>query len=275
MIPIFHFNNNNQTNNSIDLLLEIGYQSVSYLMMEGTDNCIELGLFHLPKSSDNQLETNLNEILSTDSFKNKNFRKINIVFSFPEAVMIPDEFMFQSAAKELLGLVYGYVSTDDIKSDIVYKQNLHVVYVVPKTIITIIHETLHQVNYSHLYAQLSSVDLKNTEAQLVCIFDTNSFAVSLSKNEKIQIIQRYKYNNPEDVSFYLLQICGNYNVNIQSCTLQLFGMIDISSNLYNELYKYFMQIEFGTIPKTVQLPEDMKEYPAHYFAHLFLLASCV
>ena len=38
---------------------------------------------------------------------------------------------------------------------------------------------------------------------------------------------------------------------------------------------FFPQVEFDNLPDLYDYPEQINQYPAHYFSHLFSLAACV
>ena len=52
-------------------------------------------------------------------------------------------------------------------------------------------------------------------------------------------------------------------------------MIDEKSALYAAIYKYFLNIEFEKLPDGFTYDGAIKEFPPHFFSHLFALASCV
>jgi hypothetical protein len=276
VIPTFHFRSAIQTDIPKELLLEMDNNAVSYLIMDNEMNCLELASFHLQHGhADRKLSDALKEIITSQSITDHNYRKVNVIFSFPDAELIPDEFMTRTSARALLELVHGSIATDEIKAEPVHKQSLHVVYAVKADVEKTVNEIFPNVNISHLHTQLAGINSGETACRMICIFNTSSFVTALTIDNNIQIVKHFKYNNPEDVSYSLLNICKNYSVDPQQILLQFYGMIDDSSNLYKELYKYFTNIELSSLPGGVQLPEAMKEHPSHYFAHLFLLASCV
>jgi hypothetical protein len=72
-----------------------------------------------------------------------------------------------------------------------------------------------------------------------------------------------------------LNVCKGFDVQPDSVILHINGMIDENSALYSAIYKYFLQIEFDTLPEGYTYDDGIKNYPAHFFSHLFALASCV
>jgi hypothetical protein len=52
-------------------------------------------------------------------------------------------------------------------------------------------------------------------------------------------------------------------------------MVTENSALYKELYKYFIQIRLEALSNQFQYPQEINNYPSHYFSHLFSVAACV
>lgn len=97
----------------------------------------------------------------------------------------------------------------------------------------------------------------------------------LCKEGKLQAIQNFTYNTPEDIVFHLLNVCKAFDVEAGTARLCLSGMVDKKSNLYAAIYKYFLHIEFDNLPANFTVAEELKSVPPHFFSHLFYQAICV
>lgn len=257
------------------LLIEISGQGISYIAINGDNTCIALSVYHFAAGTTNdQVANHLKDIVAAQPFLQQPFKKISFSYAFAESVLVPHQFMNVSANKDMLELVYGDTSENIIRSDFMYKHNLHNVYRVPKQIDSVIAHLFSKANHCHLYSLLPNV-IKATGNHLYCIFSTTQITVQLLKEGRLQVIQNFQYKVPEDVAYHLLNVCQRFEVDVNDTVVHLNGMIDADSNLYNELYKYFLQPEFGTLPELFNYNEEIKKYPAHYFSHLFELAACV
>lgn len=104
------------------------------------------------------------------------------------------------------------------------------------------------------------------------IFYSYKMIVSLFVEGKCLLINSYDYQYAEDVSYYLLSIREENN--IDNIALEVSGFIEKNSTLYNELYKYFKDISFARLSPLCEYSEDILHYPSHYFCHLFDLDPC-
>ena len=124
----------------------------------------------------------------------------------------------------------------------------------------------------------TSLQLKKADLNLDtihCIVYPNSIKVLFYREDKIQLVQYFSYNIALDVVYHLLNVCAQHSVEADSITILLSGMIDEKSNLYNEIYKYFLMINLNQLPANVSLSDEVMQYPHHFFSHLISLASCV
>ena len=127
---------------------------------------------------------------------------------------------------------------------------------------------------SHQYSLLpDSTGLSGTK--LFIVFYQNKFSVLCCKQNQLQVIQQFEYANAHDVSYYLLAIAEQYTLDVNEVELQLCGMINENSALYNELHKYFKHLSFQPLPDVFDYVDDIQALPSHYFAHTFLFAACV
>jgi hypothetical protein len=86
------------------------------------------------------------------------------------------------------------------------------------------------------------------------------------------LINSYKYQKPEDVSYTLLNICRQFQ--LQDIHLQISGLLEETSVLYKEIYKYFTDIEFTSLSSEINYSEEITKFPAHYFSYIFAIDSC-
>lgn len=258
-----------------NLLVELSAQGFSYIAINEHNACIALSVYHFDTAfNHNKLANYLKNIVSNQSILQQPFKKINFVYSFAEAVLVPQAFINNQTNETMMGLVYGDISDSITRNDFIQKQNLQIIYRVPKQIDAMIAHLFTQANHCHLYSLLPNI-IKATGNQLHCIFGTKNITVQLVKDGKLQVIQNFAYKLPEDVAYHLLNVCERFDVAVNDTEIELNGMIDVDSNLYNEVYKYFSNPTFALLPENFIYSDEIKKYPAHYFSHLFQLAACV
>ncbi len=257
-----------------DLYLDINAQSLSYVVID-SNICLALAIYRFKTgSSDETIANNIHEVVAEQSILQQRFKKVHVTYGFDSFVLIPHQFMNGTDNDAMLELVYGESSERVIRTDFMYRHAIHIVYGIPKTVDNVIRRYFELAQCTHLFSMLP--DFVNAEGNhLYCIFNTGQIKVVMMKDGKLQLMQNYSYDTPTDATYQLLTICKNFEVNVNSCKVHLSGMIDESSALFAELYKYFLQIQLTPLPEKFQYPEEIGQYPSHYFSHLFSTAACV
>ena len=174
----------------------------------------------------------------------------------------------------MLNLVFGDAKKGLIRSDFLYKHNLYNVYRTPETVVDIFSSYLPVATKTHLFSTIVNRDLPRGN-HLFTVFYSNSLTIMLCKDGKLQVVQNFNYTHADDCVFHLLNVCKGFDVQPDSVMLHINGMIDEKSGLYAAIYKYFLQVEFDVLPENYTYYEMIKNYPPHFFSHLFALASCV
>jgi Protein of unknown function (DUF3822) len=109
---------------------------------------------------------------------------------------------------------------------------------------------------------------------LSVLFYPNRVLVSVIKDKQLHLLQSYTYEAAEDVGYYLLNVCQQLQLAPENVPVILSGMIDVSSVLYTEIYKYFGQVSLEKFSVTSAIPA-LEEYPPHFFSPLMKMALCV
>ncbi len=258
------------------LLIQVGRQGISFLQLDSeTQTFTSVQIYHFAKGiSISSMAKELNGILEKENLQRQFFKKVHIIWSFDESLLIPNDFYEKDQAQQMMELVFGHVSKSAVQNEMVMSRNLRNVYEVPETIKSIFNSNFPFSIQSHQNSIIIDFEKDNNNF-LYCTFYPNCLTLCLRKNGKLQLIQNFNFNTPEDAVYHLLNTCEQFNINAMETTLQVSGMIDVKSNLYTELFKYFLIINFSILPVQYSYTAEVNDYPEHYFSHLFRVASCV
>lgn len=257
------------------LFVEAGPMGISLVVLEA-DTCFK-ALVNYPftiGSNEHEKLEKLKTIIKSDILFQKKYTKTHLFWSFAESILVPAELMYTEGNSKMLNLVFGDASQGIIRSDFLYKHNLHHVYRIPESVVDLFSTYLPTATQTHLFTTLANRHLPEGN-HLFVIFYSNSLTLMLCKDGKLQVVQNFDYTNPDECAFYLLNVCKGFDVKPDTVSLQLNGMIDEKSGLYAAIYKYFLIVEFDKLPEEYTYDKAITDYPTHFFSHLFALASCV
>jgi hypothetical protein len=116
---------------------------------------------------------------------------------------------------------------------------------------------------------------KDEEEYMKTVFYSDKMVVIIFKNGQLQLIQTFPYHDSKDPAYHLLNCCQQLKLDPEKLVFEASGLVERQSALYNELYKYFLQLSFEHIEDNIIITDELKEYPLHYFSSLLKMAVCV
>ncbi len=251
------------------LICEAGSDGFSYLVKnEERNEVISLGAYHFTNHHVHDNDSSiLKKIFKDHSLLSGNFKKVFIIYSFRESVLVPFEMYNSQKNSSILNMVHGDLPENQaVLSEVIVDIQAYNIYRIPSQVKEDLAvqfpsaETIHQ--YSVLAKNVSAAG--NT---LSVIFYPNKIVVSLKKDGKLLLINSFLYKTAEDVAYTLLNICSQFQMD--NVIVEASGLIEKNSGLYKEIYKYFEQVSFANIPGGTSLTDDILTYPPHFFCHLF------
>jgi hypothetical protein len=274
--PSFNIRSAGIYTESAQLFIETGPTGISVVVLN-TGDSFQAVVTYSFSSQLNELQAaeKMKEILQDDELLQKSFAKTHIIWSYPESILVPPNLVNTESNTEMLDLVYGNAQKAVIKSDFLYKHNLHNIYRTPESVREALEAKFPYAIQTHQYSLLANREMNSGEDELFVVFYSNSLTLMLCKEGQLQVIQNFAFSSPEDTAYHLLNVCRSFDVEPNKVKLHINGMIDERSNLYAAIYKYFLHIEFDKLPGNYTYAEEIKAHPAHFFSHLFALASCV
>ena len=263
-------------NEPLHLLVEAGCYGISFIWFTKDPADIKgLAVYNFVQSvSPPEIAEEINNVLRSHPVFSELNASVTLCYDFKESLLVPGEYYDRQTDKALLEVLYDSDSSSEIKTDAIGDINIFNAYAVDKRITAVLTGKFPGASIFHS-TSLYLEKLKSSGQELHCIIFHNSVKVFLFKDKALQLVQQFAYNKPVDVTYHLLNCCGQYDIRATDVTLQLTGMIDVHSSLYNELYKYFLNINFQQPDPAVIIHERIKFYPEHFFSHLTALVSCV
>ncbi len=253
----------------------VGEQYVSLAILNSNHMFIAVSVYNFESNASEQDKYKaLHLILHQDSIAQQHYSRTDIIWCNKQSIITPQQFFARDESAAALNLVYGDAAIYNTKNDLVLKHQVYNVYRVDAAVDKLVADTFNTAVQWHQYSLLLNFAAA-TENLLYCNFNAGNITVMLRKQQQLQMVQTFAYSTPQDAAYHLLNICKSYSVNVAEMVITASGMIDESSILYAELHKYFTGIEFLPLPPAFEYCDEITNYPAHYFSHIFTTAACV
>ena len=210
----------------------------------------------------------------TELNEHLNFLKeqVNVFYNYADSTLVPSTFFKKDELNNIAALMYGNKLNAINVNETITELSIENIYSVPQNIKNEI-ESLFPAAKS--YHSLSKLIQHTNGTKLYATIYHNEIRVILFKENNFTLASYFDYTTPEDVCYHLLNVCQQNEVSVTEVELVLNGMIETTSNLYKEMYKFFLNIAVDALPEKVLLAENFDGLSEHYFSPLVKLAKCV
>jgi hypothetical protein len=259
---------------SCTLLCELSNEGFSFCIKDDDSNSFSaLGVYHFDKNKPAVgLPIALQIVFHQKEILCGKFKKVCVIYSFSQSAFVPFSVYDREKNEVLMNMMFGDLSGNEtILTDVLTDKSLYNCYRVPSSLVEVIQNQFPDACAMHQYSLL----LKNPASendQLTLIFYTYKFVVCLVKDGKYKLVNSFHFETPEDVSYSLLNICQRFKM--EDPPLIIHGLLEESSPLYKDIYKYFSDIQLAPLPSRHAYSEEISKFPSHYFSYIFAIDSC-
>lgn len=261
------------------LLIEVGEKMFSYVIYHKEQRrYIGLRQYNLDYTPGKTMLENLLEIITNDELLQLPFKEAFVIYNYTDSSFLPEKAFHIELNQPVTEIIYGNARKGLMLSEKVIGFRMYNIYRVPREIHALLQRKFASGNYWHYNTLLlndGQTQTSDNEQVIKMVMRTDQFLVAVFKGTDIQLMQSYSYQTPDDVSYYLLAICTRFNISQEKVTLIVAGLLDEQSRLYQELLKYFLQVQWDRLPDSVKLDSVFSTFPDHYFSPLLKMALCV
>lgn len=259
------------------LLIEISAQAFNYILFtRSPDQLLMLRQYRLYTTGDKNTRDLLEEIIAGDEMLQRYASRAIVVYNFPESNILPSSLVNAELRNSVSSLVYGSADHHFLFDEKIRDNDLHNIYTVSKDLHSLCREKFQGSQYWHLYTMLLLWPAEQAQGSVTrVIFYNDKFVAAFFRNGKLQLLQTFSYQTPEDAAYYLLLICKQFEIQQQEMVLNISGLIDTQSALYTELLKYFVHVNYEEVPESYGTNGLLDEFPSHYFSPLLKMSLCV
>ena len=256
------------------LLIELGWESVSLVYFSTEPYHVNgICVFHFPKNiTAIDLADELLAFFQVEQLSS--FERTYVCYNFKECTLVPASLYKENMLGEMLNLVFPVNNRASNFAEQVKDTDIVVAYRVDNRIESVINQKFPMLQSYHALSLLLT-SLRHHADFFYCVVYQHSVRVILVKSGELQLAQFFDYSTPTDVAYHLLNVCTQHSISPSEVTLTLSGLIDKKSNLYDELYRYFMTINLSENDGDTEIAQAITQYPEHFFSHLIALAKCV
>ncbi len=251
-----------------DLFAEVGKSHCAFwVKAPGEKAIISFEFFQFNIKDDAEYEEVLKNVKDQSALV-KSGGKLSVIYNTEECICVPSEFSNESFNTACLQTLFG-----NLPSPFFYHQskldNLHIASAIPKQLHNAVNNVLNPTLEVHEFLMMVNDLERETASENVSKIKlwiyTDHYIIGVREGEKLQLVQKRKYAAPDDVLYYLLNVCKQYGFNVQETEIEACGMLDKQSSLYEMLHKYFLGFKIEEVPPGRFDETVFHEFPLHFF----------
>lgn len=268
--------------------LENADMSGAHLLIDAGPLHFAFGILHLPlkkfiafefyQLKAASKEEDLEELLKENPLLAHSYKDVLIAFNTRESVLIPAELYKKEDAETMLSMIHGDLHPGLILQEHVSGMDIYNIYQVPGFLHKALSGRFSNGHYWHVYSTILKImyERKNDlpASYMHVSFYPNQVIVAVMQDGVCQLIQTFLYDIPEDVSYHLLNITEQFDIDNATIPVILSGLIDKGSALFAELLKYYLQVKADAGGNMFTIDPAFESYPEHFFTPVFSLALC-
>lgn len=277
--PSIHIHKDGLENTDIgdaNLYIDAGPSHFAFAVLDlHANEFIAYEFYQLKQGSNDQ---DLSWLLLNNHLLSLSYKDIFVAFNTKEAVLIPDDFYKKEDGETILSMIHGDLHAGQVLQEHIPGNHISAVYQVPDLLHKELSTRFSNGHYWHFYAAFLHIcnQRKNElpSSYIYVNFYPNQVIIAVIQDGICHLIQTFLYDIPEDVSYHLLNITEQLDIDNAMIPVFVSGLVDTGSALYAELLKYYIKVE--TDPGSGKFGSDanFKTVPDHFFTPVFSLALC-
>ncbi|WP_207494140.1 DUF3822 family protein [Aridibaculum aurantiacum] len=255
------------------LIIEIGDHHLSCAVSnEGHSQVVAFEMFTFDAEEASDLEATFSTIKTQSQILSNAFSSVDIVVNNGLSVLVPAYKFNKEISDDYLRLALGDGGAhlkvfDKLECDPAIVN----VYRLPINWNDVLLKHYEIRSASHIYTKIvqAALDTNKANETIYIQFYHSHFIVCALRQQVLLFIQSFSYDAPEDVVYMLLNI--TQQLELARPLVRVSGMIELQSNLYREMQKYFSNIEVEVLGEGQAIEQE--QHPAHYFTPFSKLVS--
>lgn len=258
------------------LVIEVGKTHLACIVKNKNNKILAFELFNFTENKAADFSKLFTAIAANSKLISKSYEAADIFINNELSILVPKAKFDQQIAADYIAVMFGEDTVSKLHFDHLPEETGIVnIYRVEDQLENVLNQHFSNITIKHSWSSLiktivSDIAASSSENMYIQFYNT-FIVVTAVKERKLQIIQSFIYEAPEDVLYTLLNIAERFKFNKENLILQISGMIDLDFTLYKELTAYFTNVEVLDADIANVMPE-IKEFPLHYFTPFFNLA---
>lgn len=257
----------NSTN--LSLLVKIGADTFSYAIIDSERKFVHA--VYDEQECESGYEK-LKERLKSDAYLKLPYQNVKIAANTQNIVFVPQE-LFNEAEVALYTKFFADMDSSNVYVQPSWQQTIHTIFSLPQSLEKVINENWNHSTKLQENAGLFELAQQVTSDSILVDFTVGSFQLFYISGGKIAFTQHYQFEDVEELTYYILLIINQLNIDARHILVKTCGIIHEGDDKWNMLTQYFNSVALleNSSDLDTTILDDM---PAHYYTSLLSLQQC-
>ena len=218
----------------------------------------------------------LTELQEKESWKLKDFHKVNFIIDNKHSTFVPKEFYDEKLSKQYLDTLQvpsSNVKVDNVKSDI------YNIYSVDDDIAATINIFSKDACIQHtstilINSLIKEFSERNAETRVFVNVKNNYYELTIINKDRLIFHNYFNFNTKEDFLYFLLFTFEQTKVDNETVPLYFMGFIENNSSIINLCSRYIRNIRFINRDNNLKFVNELDTIPYYYYYTLYNSVSC-
>ena len=257
--------------NQVKVIVEIGDYGIAIMILHDKSNQISGLMVYGIDLSDEVYEHVLTTLKEVEINRNQ-VKDIRVFYNFKASLLVPKKYYNPMLTDDMINLMHGEGFEEENKTDLIKEHEMYNLYRVPNNIINYFNSNFPEAKYFH--SSSCQIGKASEGFTMRCLVFYDAIKLILQNNGSLIFTQQYQIKSPENVVYHLLNCCKQHDLSPSEIKLNISGMISDDSNLYENIYNYFLNVTLQEHENHFSFVENFDQFPKHFFTHLTELTQC-
>lgn len=251
-------NNKKDLNSPYRLSVQLSLTGLSFLMEEENKTVLTEEIsFSEPKNPDELLYEIEKAFAEIEQLQHPVF-ELTLIYQNPFNSIVPASLFKEEEAEQYLKLNTRIFTTDFVAFDTIEHFELVNVYVPLANINNYFFEQYGEFSYFHFTTTFLERVLQNEKTgnskKMYAHLHGQQVNVVVTSGKKLELCNNFNYSTPEDLTYYILFVAEQLQLNPEEFELILSGKISEKDDFYKMLYTYIRNVVIQTdFPTTMRI----------------------
>lgn len=229
-------------------------------------------LFEYEMSPADSMTEMLRQVKLYSRLMDSRYGQTKVIWENQECLLVPDSYHDKEIAPNYLDLMFGNAVNTLVQEQQRPATQMTVVFRIPRNWKDAAQQYFPGASFEHKYLNLYD-RFSNDPKGIYTLFYRNHFILALVKGFKVQLLQTFDYQTPEDALYHILNTCNQYKMDYDTTPVHVEGLIDLNSPMYEEMKKYLRDVSIAVPDNKWQVSGEFNQHPGHYFLPFFKMMA--